>query len=207
MDQIQNALIGAFRSESIVDRQIDELIGIIKGILADGLVTQEEVQFLLAWMDANKKAKNLWPASAIYPHLASAMSKGEMDIRDESEVLALLVSVVGGNTAPRFGSGSDSTALPLTIPAPQIIFAGKVFCFTGAFQSGSRRWCEEQIEKRGGSSVSNITKKLNYLVIGDIGNDNWLHSTHGRKIEKAVEYIDSGVSIHIVAEQHWCDHL
>lgn len=41
-------LITAFRNEAVTDRQIDELIGIIKGVLADGMVSQGEVEFLLS---------------------------------------------------------------------------------------------------------------------------------------------------------------
>jgi hypothetical protein len=41
------------------------------------------------------------------------------------------------------------------------------------------------------------------LVIGEIGSQDWLHSTHGRKIEKAIEYNDTGAKIAIVPEKHW----
>lgn len=207
MTTADNPLIGAFRSEAIIDRQIDEFIGIIKGVMADGMVTQSEVEFMLAWMDTNRHAANLWPAKALYPRLAAAMAGGKMNIEAESEILGLLMSAVGGNTAPQNGAHSNSTSLPLTNPHPAILFSGQVFCFTGAFHSGSRRWCEDQISTRGGSAVANITKKLNYLVIGDIGNQNWLHSTHGRKIEKAVAYINDGNRIAIVSEEHWFEQL
>lgn len=207
MTTSENPLIGAFRNESIVDRQIDELIGIVKGVTADGMVSQEEVEFLLSWMNANRKAAQLWPAKALYPRLAEAIVDGKMSIENESELLGLLIKTVGGNTAPRYGNASDSSRLPLTEPTEPVSFHGRIFCFTGAFNSGTRRWCEEQIERRGGVSASGITRKLHYLVIGDIGNENWLHSTHGRKIEKAVEYNASGCRISIVGEEHWYNHL
>lgn len=207
MTTAQNPLIAAFRSETIIDRQIDEFIGIIKGVMADGMVTQSEVEFLLSWMDSNRKAANLWPAKALYPRLATALVGGKMSIEAESDILGLLMSTVGGNIAPQNGIHSDSTALPLTNPHPNILFSDQAFCFTGAFHSGSRRWCEDQISQRGGIAASGVTKKLNYLVIGDIGNENWLHSTHGRKIEKAVAYNDSGGRIAIVGEEHWFNHL
>lgn len=90
------------------------------------------------------------------------MADGKLDIEEESEILALLTKTVGGNTAPQFGNASDSTRLPLTEPLMPIRFEGQVFCFTGAFNSGKRSWCEQQIADRGGSASGTITKKVNY---------------------------------------------
>lgn len=206
LDQ-DDPLIGAFRSEVVIDRQIDELIGIIKGVTADGIVTQAEVEFLLCWMDANRKAATLWPAKAIYPRLVDATHGGSMSIEKEGEVLDLLLRAVGGNTSTRDGHGSDSSKLPYTEMDQPIGFEGLNFCFTGVFASGSRNWCHGKIAERGGLSMGTITKKLNYLIIGEIGNENWLHSTHGRKIEKALKYNADGSKIAILSEEYWYAHL
>lgn len=207
LDPNSQPLTQAFRSDAVLDRQIDELIGIIKGVMADGMVHQGEVEFLLRWMDANKKVRDQWPAKAIYPRLAAAMEDGRMDLDEEREIMDLLLATIGGNTAPQYGEASNSTALPYTSPAPAIEFNSTSFCFTGKFQSGSRNWCEDQIIAKGGVPVSTITKKLNYLVIGEIGSKDWQHSTHGRKIEKAIEYNDGGAKIAIIGEQHWYEHI
>jgi hypothetical protein len=136
------SLVTAFRNEAATDRQIDELIGIIKGVLADGMVSQGEVEFLISWMDTNRRAANLWPAKVLYPRLAAAMADGRLDLEEESEILELLTKTVGGNTAPQFGNASDSTRLPFTEPALPIQFPGQVFCFTGAFNSGNEHMAE-----------------------------------------------------------------
>jgi hypothetical protein len=44
-------------------------------------------------------------------------------------------------------------------------------------------------------------------VIGEIGSRDWIHSTHGRKIEKAMDYNGRGCRIAIVGEQHWHGYL
>lgn len=198
----------AFRQQAVVERQVDELIGIIKGVLADDVVTQGEVEFLLAWMEANRKVALLWPAKAIYPRLAAALSAGAMQSSDAAEILNLLRSTVGSVTIPdkNFTSGQASTSLPLNSHFP-VTFQGKYFCFTGTFQSGTRMWCQAQIEQRGGIYLNGITKKLNYLVVGVTGNENWLHSTHGRKIEKAIAYQETGCELAILSEEHWYSHL
>jgi NAD-dependent DNA ligase len=147
----------------------------------------------------------VWPAKALLPRFHLALANGVLDDADERELLELLQSTLGGNPVAQ-GQASMSTDLPLTAPPPLISFPGRSFCFTGKFQSGSRVWCETQVAERGGS-ISAVTRDLSYLVIGDVGSRDWIHSTHGRKIEKAVEYAGRGMPIAIVCEERWHQSL
>jgi NAD-dependent DNA ligase len=207
LNQDGQPLISAFRAGAIIDRKIDELIGIIKGVLVDGHVSQSEAEYLLRWMQANRDAADVWPACVLYPRIADALSDGVLNSNEEKKLLELLMSAVGRNTAPEFGEASNSTQLPVTVPAPEIRFSGRTFCFTGRFFSGTRDWCHEQVATRGGAPVDSVTKKLNYLVIGDIGSRDWLHSTFGTKIQKAATYAARGTPLIIVTEEHWASHL
>ena len=154
----------AFRSEAVIDRQIDELIGIIKGVIADGHINQNEAEFLLRWMETNRAAAAHWPANVLQPRLASALYDGNLDDHEEGELLELILQCAGGD-APAHGEASMSTVLPLTRPEPTVEFPDRSFCFTGKFCSGTRDWCEAQVVARGGT-IGAITKDLNYLVIG-----------------------------------------
>lgn len=199
--------IRAYRSEAVAERKIDELIGIIKGVLADGNVSQGEAEFLLQWMNSNRDVAAVWPASVLYPRIRSALADGVLDSDEERELLDLLLATVGGNTAPQNGESSDATTLPLTQPAPGIVFVARSFCFTGKFYAGPRDWCHQQVILRGGFPAEGITKKLHYLVIGEIGSRDWLHSTHGLKIQKATSYAAGGAPLAIVGEEHWMKYL
>lgn len=196
----------AFRSEAVIDRQIDELLGIVKGVISDGIVTENEAIFLLDWLKNNRQASKLWPAKVIYPRLCRVLDDDVLDDKEAEEVLDLLNQVVGG-TASFEGEQSLSTSLPLTQPPPEIVFPGKLFCFTGKFLSGNRKWCQTQAVERGGLISKSIVQTLDYLVIGEIGSRDWVHSTHGRKIEKAIKYRDADEDISIVGEQHWVEFL
>ncbi|WP_447639547.1 BRCT domain-containing protein [Pandoraea norimbergensis] len=197
----------AFRSQAVAERKVDELIGIVKGVIADGELSQSEAEFVLRWLDSNRDVASQWPASALYPRLADALSDGHLDSNEESELLGLMLSTVGGNSSQDIGESSNSTSLPVTTPAPTVEFEGRSFCFTGKFYSGTRDWCHGQVSARGGVPADGITKKLNYLVIGEIGSRDWLHSTYGTKIKKAVEYAQTGVPLVIVTEEHWANHI
>lgn len=55
--------------------------------------------------------------------------------------------------------------------------------------------------------MGSVSKKLNYLVIRELGSRDWLHSTHGLKIEKAVHYAQAGAQLAIVGEDRWYSQL
>lgn len=206
-DEHGQPLIRLYRAHAVGSRQVDELIGLVKGVLADGVIYQPEIEFLLNWMQANQSVCNSWPANALYPRIAAALADGHVDEEEEAEIMSLLLATAGGAELPNSGDTSHSSSLPLSDPLPSIEVPGKVFCFTGKFNSGTRDWCQDQVRAKGGLSASTITKKLNYLVIGEIGSRDWLHSTFGTKIQKAVEYRDAGVPLHIIGEQYWYERI
>jgi NAD-dependent DNA ligase len=195
-----------FRSKAVIDRQIDELVGIMKGVIFDRKVNQDEAVALLRWLENNRQASQLWPAKVIYPRLCRVLEDDYLDRTEEQEILQLLNQVVG-STDLIDNEASLSTSLPFTQPAPEIVFVHKHFCFTGKFFSGTRKWCQKEAQTRGGLIISGVVRNLNYLVIGEIGSRDWIHSTHGRKIEKAVGFNEKGAEINIVGEQHWAESL
>lgn len=125
--------------------------------------------------------------------------------KDESgELLGLLMQIA----APDGRAGSVvPTTLPLTSPAPDIMFEGKSFCFTGVFEFGTRAECHHAVITKGGEPAKSITKKLDYLIIGSVGSEFWRHSSFGTKIMRAAQYRDDGSPIAIVAEAHWVGRL
>lgn len=197
--QAENPL---YRSQAVGQRQIDELIGLCKGVLLDGAVSKNEADGLLNWLETNKAAANSWPGNALYARLQRALADGHLDADEERELLGIIMQTVA--PAPQSEAPiNQSTALPLDHPPPPIVFDSRTFCFTGQFASGSRQWCEQQVLARGGIPKSSITKKLHYLVIGEIGSRDWLHSTHGRKIESAMTLKQAGADLLIIGERHW----
>ena len=185
------------------DRQIDEMLGIIKGVLCDGMIMREEVAFLLRWIDSNRSIRDEWPACAIYPRLHAALADGTIDADEEREIMELLHQASGYQNEPTETAQNKSSTLPITHPLPTIEFTNKTYCFTGKFYSGTRAWCERQIHERGGKSAGQITLTLDYLVIGEIGNTDWIHSSHGRKIEQARKYAEANGKPYIIPEKDW----
>jgi NAD-dependent DNA ligase len=94
-------------------------------------------------------------------------------------------------------------------PAPDVVFEGRSFCFTGVFVygEGDRGQCEAAVRARGGYCYERPNRDLNYLVVGSFAEPAWAHQTYGRKIENALELKLAGASCKIISEEHWTKFL
>ena len=191
-------------SVRIQDRLIDELIGISRGVIADGVVDEREAIFLGQWIEQHREVAGKWPVNVLYARLTEMLKDGILSRPEQRELLTTLRDITGGDTAY---DQQKSTTLPLDRPAPPIVFEGSVFCLTGRFVFGSLLECEETIAELGGIVVQNPTAETDYLVIGELGSPDWIHATFGRSIERAVELQQSGHRPKIVSEEHWVNQL
>src|SRR5262245_17054196 len=73
-------------------------------------------------------------------------------------------------------AGLKMTGERKTVPSGPQPFAGQTFVITGTLQAMSREEAQQQIETRGGKVTGSVSKKTNYLVVGDEA---------GSKLEKA----------------------
>lgn len=197
---MDNELFNRYGRERISDRQIDELIGLAKGIAADGQIHHAEVEFLQSWLAANLAISDQPLIGDLYRRVATILSDGIVDEEEKEELLETLQNFTG--KLGEIGEALKSTTLPLCKPAPEITFPAARFCFTGAFIFGSRKECEAAVTKRGAVSGS-LIRETNYLVIGTYVTDSWKHSSHGLKILKAVDMKARQIPIAIVSEDHW----
>ena len=191
-----------FNRTNIQDRQIDTLIGLSKGITANGQVDQAEAEFLQTWLVQNCQSNNPIVLNLLHK-VSEILDDGILDEDESSELLAILHAISGEKT--ELGEVSKTSTLPLCIPAPRIAFSGRNFLFTGTCAFGTRKQCQEAIESLGGVNSKGVTKKLDYLILGTYVTDSWVHESFGRKIEKAMEYRESGLPLAIITEEHWAN--
>ncbi|MEQ1884037.1 MAG: BRCT domain-containing protein [Bryobacteraceae bacterium] len=209
LDDDGQPLVRAFNEWRRNDRAIHELLGLAKGILADEVVSPNEVIQLGKWIIAHTESGSGWPLDVFCERLSRTFADGQIDVEECNEIALLLKELIGtGLTQPDPPRGREnSTRLPLSNPAPVVEFEGNTFVLTGKFYFGARKKCEQEILDRGGQCSASITQRTRFLVIGTLGSTDWIHSAYGRKIEKAVEYIQDGYPIAIVSEKHWSGHL
>lgn len=202
MINIYQRQAAAFRNE--MRTSCAALVGIVQGMLADGILNDQEIAYLSVWLDDAQNVSLTWPGSVIHAQVRSALADGVITAEERSHLVETLQGLLGGKL-DEVAEASFVTELPID-RAVDIDVEGKLFCFTGDFVFGPRRICEQAIEARGGL-VSNVTKKLNYLVVGGLGSPEWKHGSFGTKIEKAMQLKQAGVGIQVVHEDTWASSL
>lgn len=186
------------------DRELDELIGLARGLTADGVLNQSEVEYLQRWLTAHAEVHQSPMAMNLLLRVNAMLSDRVLDKEEAAELFETLQQFSGGPM--ELGETLKSSSLPLDEPLPNVLFDNRLYCFTGTFAYGTRAECEAAVQGLGGLSGS-LTKKTNYLVIGIYATDSWAHSSYGRKIERALEMKQDGVPVRIIGEEHWRAHL
>ncbi len=185
-----------------VDRSLHEMLGLIRGVLIDGVVSESEANALRDWITANPDVVKVWPGSILAERLDRIFNDGIVEDSERIDLKELMEAIVGlDREAPE--TINAATSLPLDTPAPDVIFCEKIFVFTGKFVFGTRKYCQQTVLSLGGLCADNISQKIDYLVIGMIGSRDWIQTSWGRKIENAVELRERGFPIRIISEEHW----
>jgi NAD-dependent DNA ligase len=200
----ETGLHNLFNRARLDDRQINELIGLAHGIIADGVVNQAEAEYLFKWISANVSLSDNPVIKLLFDRVNQVLADGKLDPEEAADLLDSLNRFCAGDF--EIGEALKATSLPLCVPIPTLAFQGSSFCFTGTFAFGTRKECEAAVAGRGGYPGS-LTQKTNYLVIGAYATDSWAHSSYGRKIEKAAGMRASGIPISIIGETHWVDQM
>lgn len=202
-DDEERARQGAFDGARLTDRALDELIGLCRGALMDGVVVDAEIVRLDEWCRTYPAVYNTWPGDVLARRLHATLADGLVEDDERAELTEVLRRITGQG-ADRF---DQPTTLPLTRPAPELAIVDECFCLTGTFLFGTRKRCHRAIEEIGGRVEKGLVRRVDYLVVGHYMTPAWIHSTHGRKIEQAVELQRTGSRIKIVAEAHWSRFL
>lgn len=194
--------VGLATDARLLKRGCESLIGICSGLIADGELNNKEIAFLSTWLAENEAIAKTWPCEVIYSRVREVLSDGVVSDTERKYLVETLESLVGGSFSETGAIAAGSTTLPLSNDV-SIEIAGQTFCFTGEFLFGTRAACTRAIESRGGLATSTITKNTDYLVVGELASRSWKNTSHGTKIESAVQLQSKGDPIQIVSEAAW----
>lgn len=182
------------------------LMGIVTGVVADGHLADTEVLFLRTWLNENRAILQQWPASAIYRAIEHALADGVLTADERDHLLAQLQQLVRTDFHLSGAASPDGPALPIEDDITvQLTNAG--VCHTGEFLFGTRAAVERATLGAGGMPVDTVTRRTDILVIGTRVSPNWVATTYGRKIQRAVELREAGTGIEIISERRWLQAL
>lgn len=182
------------------ESDVNLLIGLCKGIVADKKLEVDEINYLDWWLSKNGQLKKNYPGKYLYELIKKIKKDGVIN-KDESQLLyQALVDFSGTDLEYGVVDGMSSI-----LPCDQLDVVevkNSSFCLTGSFISGKRATIAERINSAGGSIVDRVTHNTHFLVIGAMSSRDWRFSSYGRKIEKAILDRDNGRSnVKIITEE------
>ena len=74
---------------------IPELIGVCKGVLADGTVNLAEAEFIQHWLDDRSDVLDTWPADVLHRLLGRVLDDNALCDEEVRELTELLVEITG----------------------------------------------------------------------------------------------------------------
>lgn len=197
---------GESRTEK-AEKSVWKLLGICKGIMADGVVNLKEANFLKSWVDANPEGAALWPANVLHQRLNRIFEDGRMDAVEQEELAALLGKLTGQK--PRVSeAGQKAARIDFDHPEPSIDFHGQQFWLAGNFAYGTKAFCEGAVVARGGECQSKPDEETDYLVVGSLALDKGGKESPLALIQQVMDAKRKrGLETAIVSEETWAGFL
>ncbi|HEU4789912.1 MAG TPA: BRCT domain-containing protein [Flavobacterium sp.] len=192
-----------------ITTDLQTLQGLCHGILADGNITDKEIIDLNNWLEENEHLSTYYPYDEIRSLIVSILSDNRIDEEERIVLKAYFnqfVKIQDIVVQKQIDSEtSDVNIAGLCTSEPNVIFTGKTFCITGVLKRGNRETLQNDIRKLGGIPIESISKKTDYLIVGDNGNPAWAFSCYGRKVEKALSLRKDGHTITLIHEFDFSD--
>lgn len=187
-----------------ITSDLQQLQGIFHGILSDGDLNDTEIFKLHEWLSENEHLNSYYPYDEIRSIVLSVVSDKKIDEEERMILMAFIKQFVELSNNDVKESIEKATA-DINISGicaidPEISFQNKTFCITGIISRGTRSELQNAIKEKGGIPVNSISKKTDYLIIGDTSNACWSYACYGRKVEKALDLRKSGHTIILVHE-------
>ena len=154
------------------------MVGLVRGVIADGKVSEEEAQRLSEWTKENPEIATRYPANLLARRLERIFMDGRVDSSERTRLGAMLAQLAENPSG--FGGGDPlATDLPITQPPPDLSFEGQTFVFGGELAYGPTHACEREVMELGGMCEQSVSRRTDYLVIGSVGSNEWSQASFG----------------------------
>ena len=189
-----------------VEQGLAEMVGLVRGIIADGRVSEDEAHRLSEWARENPEVATRYPANLLSRRLERIFQDGRVDGQERKRLASMLTQLADNPTG--FGGGYPlATDLPITQPQPDIVFEGQTFVFGGEMAYGPLHACEREVLDRGGLAERTVNRRTDFVVIGALGAHDWAQESFGGLLDHVVQYRARGVPIAVITEEHWTNSL
>jgi len=191
-----------------ITADIQRLHSIAGGIAADKIITETELNNLSAWLNDHEYLRTCYPYDELDSLITCVLTDKKIDPQEHKMLLAAFdefVALFNKRTIVLPVIKEHETINGLCAVSPDINIPASQFCFTGASSFYTRDQFIQIVTNLGGRVVNNVSKNLNYLIIGAAGNPCWAYACYGRKVEAAVNLRKQGYRILLIHENDFRD--
>ena len=188
------------------NKAIEHLLGMVTGMVADAHLHDKEVQLLQTWLTQHPEATHDFPGSVIARKVHEVLADGVITEAERTHLLEVLTAMASTDFSVTGSAAPEVLALPIE-DCVTIDFTNTMVCMTGEFLYGTRASCERLVLAAGAMCADNVGKKVDILVIGTRVSPDWVHTTFGRKIQRAMELQEQGHAIEIISVKKMMEAL
>lgn len=152
---------------------LNELRAMLLGILSDNIIDDIEIEKLNTWLNEHKVLLGEYPYDKVYTIVQKSLIDGVINSDERAEFYSIFTDI----------SSHDICDHCDTIDIP-----GHTFVLTGDFKYGSRDKVQNYINTNGGICKSDVSSKVNYVVMGNLGSPDWCFGNYGTKIKRECKY-------------------
>lgn len=171
-----------------------ELREFLGTITCDGVISKSEFIFLEKWIERHPYLHGEYPYDAICTSIQAILTDGLIEANELEELLSLCNKLIDPVHYSCCACSSSQ-------------IEGKNIVLSGEFCHGSKAVVEKILSERGAVIQKGVTKKTNFVLVGDCGSDAWVAGNYGTKVKKAMELQEKGVDIAIIREKDFFKEL
>lgn len=188
--------------DTAMRQAIEQLLGIVETMVADGDLHDLEIEFLKVWLAEHTEVAQVWPGNAVSGAIAIVLADGHVSEDERAYLMTTLQQLASGEFV--FDDAAAELALPLN-DAIEITLRDALVCLAGEFLHGTKAACERLLERAGGWPAAAVTRNVRYLVVGSKVSPNWTQTSLGQTIKDALALQQSGHAIAIISERRWIE--
>ncbi|HJB20964.1 MAG TPA: hypothetical protein H9773_04590 [Candidatus Fournierella merdavium] len=174
-------------------QQINALLSILESVCEDGQVTKDEVDQLLAWIEAHPELSKEFPYAVIHASIQEALQDGILERHELQQLFKNFLFLLD--------------PLSYTPTCKDADLTGKLVCLSGDFDFGTKEEVTAFLEKMGATVHPSVVAKLDYLIVGNCASTEWSSGKYGNKIKKAIQLQLKGRPVQIIRESDLMDAL
>lgn len=177
----------------------NEFLTYLQGINADKVISLVEARALQHWLGNHPEHATTWPMKSVLQRISQCLADNHISEEESTELTNMFNSMTGCDFF-NTGIAGGLSAWSFLEYQPDYSLKNRTIAFTGTFSIGARAFLKEHAITAGATVKTGVSKQLDALYVGSILTPDWMFTSHGRKIQQALDLKDKGHPILLLCE-------